>query len=78
VSATREVRKAKFLSLARRGKAMEKAWDRATQLGDVKKLEVLTDRAPSFYKAWEKYEAEGFRIVFTNGSLVVYDELPEA
>jgi hypothetical protein len=59
---TLEVAKHKFLLLARRGRAMEKAWDKAVIQGDIAKQIELDQLADTFQRSWEKYEAMGLRV----------------
>lgn len=62
-----EVAKGKFIRLAKRGKAMEKAWDRAVLTGDVVAQDQLSQKAVVFNRAWEKYEAMGLHIYLVRG-----------
>jgi hypothetical protein len=59
---TLEAAKTKFLLLARRGRSMEKAWDKAVIEGDVAKQVELDQLADTFGRSWEKYEAMGLRV----------------
>jgi hypothetical protein len=59
---TLEAAKIKFLSLARRGRSMEKAWDKAVIQGDIAKQIELDELADTFQRSWEKYEAMGLRV----------------
>lgn len=62
-----EAAKGKFIRLAKRGKTLERAWDRAVIAGDQELQKTLTEEAASFNRAWEKYEAMGLHIYLVRG-----------
>ena len=61
-AAKKEAMKAKFIRLAKKGQALERAWDRAVAAGDQEKMKELDSMTESFYRAWDKYEDMGIRL----------------
>lgn len=66
--------KAKFVRLAKRGKTLERKWAKAEAADDKEKMAELQPQVDAFYKAWDKYEEAGLRIVLSRHQYLVTRE----